>query len=170
MLKGTGSVAAQYQNLIQTDWATAGVQPEGGWRFFRPLSCVQKWTRRRQTAPRVAARLFSGAAPKRNYSSWKDWGLISILYPVSRAARRAFWPLPTGPGPCGSPSCDFTSSGGMNPPCGKGLLRKPLGRAFRRGGGPELLLLERLGFDINFIPRQPGSKTGVLALLADGQG
>ena len=28
-------------NLIETDWITAGVQPVGGWRFFRPLLGVQ---------------------------------------------------------------------------------------------------------------------------------
>ena len=44
------SVATHQQNLMQIDWATAGVQPEEGWRFFRPLLCVQKWTRRRQNS------------------------------------------------------------------------------------------------------------------------
>ena len=35
----SGSAAAR---LIQTDWTTAGVQPEEGWRFFGSLLCVQK--------------------------------------------------------------------------------------------------------------------------------
>ena len=81
----------------------SGIQPEGGWRAFGCFSRGRKVPRRRQTALRAAARLFGGTAPKRSYSSWKDSGLISILYPVSRAARRAFWPFPTGPGPAGAP-------------------------------------------------------------------
>ena len=40
----------EVSNLIMTDWTKAGVQPEGGWRFFRPLLGVQKWTRRRQNS------------------------------------------------------------------------------------------------------------------------
>ena len=44
------SVAQHQQSLLASDWATAGIQPEGGWRFFRPLLCVQKWTRRRQNS------------------------------------------------------------------------------------------------------------------------
>ena len=36
--------------FILTDWTTAGVQPEGGWRLFGSLLGGQKWTRRRQTA------------------------------------------------------------------------------------------------------------------------
>ena len=46
------SVAAHQQNLMASDWAKAGVQPEGGWRFFGDFLCVQKVTRVRGGEPR----------------------------------------------------------------------------------------------------------------------
>ena len=37
-------------NLGASDWAKAGVQPEGGWRFFPPFLGGQKWGRQRQNS------------------------------------------------------------------------------------------------------------------------
>ncbi len=40
--KGQKFSGNELSKLIQTDWAKAGVQPEGGWRFFGSLLGVQK--------------------------------------------------------------------------------------------------------------------------------
>ena len=43
----------------------AGVQPEGGWRFFRPLLGVQKWARRRHAGKQKEKEPFRGGRPRR---------------------------------------------------------------------------------------------------------